>query len=56
MRGTHEHLPIAHRARCRRLEIQSDLPQPAQADGELLGTAIERLEIELVPGALRLWS
>lgn len=56
IRGTHEHLPIAHHARSRRLELSSDQPQPAQADGELLGTALTRLEIELVPGALRLWS
>jgi len=56
IRGTHESLPIAHLARTTRLEIESDRPQPAQADGELLGDGIARLEIELAAGALRLWT
>jgi YegS/Rv2252/BmrU family lipid kinase len=56
MRGTHEGLPIAHTARARRLEIVSAAPLPAQADGELLGLELTRLEIEVAPGALGLWS
>jgi diacylglycerol kinase (ATP) len=56
IRGTHEHLPIAHRARSIRVEIQSDTPMPVQADGELIGDDIRRLTIELTPGALRLWT
>ena len=56
MRGTHPGLPIAHQARTRRLEVTSDRPMPAQADGELLGLEVERLEIEVVPGAFALWT
>jgi hypothetical protein len=32
------------------------VPLPAQADGELLGEELSRLEIELVPGVLSLWA
>ena len=56
MRGTHGRLPIAHQARARRLEVTSDRPLPAQADGELLGLEVERLEIEVAPGAIALWT
>jgi diacylglycerol kinase (ATP) len=56
IRGTHERLPIAHRARSTRLEVTSDTPLPAQADGELLGEDLVRLSIELVPGVLNLWT
>jgi diacylglycerol kinase (ATP) len=56
MRGTHERLAVTHRARTARLEIHSDVPLPAQADGELLGAELDHLLIELVPGALRLWT
>ncbi|MFU8821013.1 MAG: diacylglycerol/lipid kinase family protein [Gammaproteobacteria bacterium] len=56
MRGTHERLPIAHRARATRFEVTSDVPLPAQADGELLGEDLVRLSIELSPGVLRLWT
>lgn len=56
IRGTHESLPIAHLARTTRLEIESDRPQPAQADGELLGNGLAHLVIELSAGVLRLWT
>jgi len=56
IRGTHLLLPVAHQARTTRLEIESDVPLPAQADGELLGEELSRLEIELVPGVLSLWA
>lgn len=56
IRGTHERLAVAHRARSTRLVVDSDTPLPAQADGELLGEDLVRLEIELVPGVLRLWT
>lgn len=56
IRGTHEALPIAHLARTRRLRIESDRPLPAQADGELLGDDLARLDIELSAGVLRLWT
>lgn len=56
MRGTHEGLDLAHKARATRIEIVSDVPLPAQADGELLGDALVRLSIEVAPGALVLWT
>lgn len=56
MRGTHPRLAVAHWARARRLEITSEAPLPAQADGELLGLELTRLEIEVAPGALGLWT
>lgn len=56
IRGTHAGLPIAHQASSARLEVHSDRPLPAQADGELLGLEIDRLDIELAPGVLALWS
>lgn len=56
IRGTHESLPIAHFVQSTRLEIESDRPLPAQADGELLGAGLTRLEIELAAGVLRLWT
>ena len=56
MRGTHPRLPIAHQARVQRLEVTSDRPVPAQADGELLGLELQRLEIEVLPGAITLWT
>jgi len=56
MRGTHHRLAMIYQARTTRLEIDSDVPLPAQADGELIGAALSRLEIELVPGALSLWT
>jgi diacylglycerol kinase (ATP) len=56
MRGGHEHLPVTHQARSRWLEIDSDTPLPAQADGELLGTDLTRLSIAIVPRVLTLWA
>jgi diacylglycerol kinase (ATP) len=56
IRGTHERLAVTHRARTVTVEISSDTPMPVQADGELIGDDLRRLTIELVPGALRLWT
>jgi diacylglycerol kinase (ATP) len=56
MRGTHERLAVTHRAQAVTVEINSDTPMPVQADGELIGDDLRRLTIELVPGALRLWT
>jgi len=56
IRGTHERLPVAHRAQGTWLEVTSDVPLPAQADGELLGDDLLHLSIELSPGVLRLWT
>jgi len=56
IRGTHQRLPIAHRALSRRVEIASDTPLPLQADGELVGDLHRSVAIESVPGALLLWT
>ena len=56
MRGTHQRLAVAHRARIRRVELVSEQPLPAQADGELLGDGLQRLSIEILPAALSLWT
>jgi diacylglycerol kinase (ATP) len=56
IRGTHERLPVTHRAQTVTVEICSDTPMPVQADGELIGDELRRLTIELTPGALRLWT
>jgi len=56
IRGTHQRLPVTHRARTTRLSIDSDVPLPAQADGELLGVDLRHLEIELAAGVLGLWA
>jgi diacylglycerol kinase (ATP) len=56
IRGRHEELAIVRHARTTRLELESDRPMPAQADGELLGEGLERLSIEALPGALLLWT
>jgi diacylglycerol kinase family enzyme len=56
MRGTHQRLAVAHRARIRRVELASEQPLPAQADGELLGDGLQRLSIEILPRALSLWT
>ena len=56
MRGTHQHLAVAQHARIRRVELFSEQPLPAQADGELLGEGLQRLVVEVLPGALPLWT
>lgn len=56
IRGRHESSPAVHRRRTARLQIASDLPLAAQADGELIGEALYELEVELEPGALLLWT
>jgi diacylglycerol kinase family enzyme len=52
MRGTHEGIPEARFLDCRRLTIELDDSLPMEADGEVRGRAVHRVEIELLPGAL----
>lgn len=52
MRGTHEGIPEARFLDCRKLDIELDAGFPMEADGEVRGLAVRRLEIELLPGAL----
>jgi len=53
MRGRHLGEPVLRVARARRVRIESDAPLPVEADGELPWRAARRLEIAVLPGALR---
>jgi diacylglycerol kinase (ATP) len=53
MRGTHCGEPVLRMLRARRVRIESQTPLIVEADGELPALAGRRLEIEVVPGALR---
>lgn len=53
MRGTHAGDPRLRLARARRILIESDAPLLVEADGEIAFEDARRLEIEILPGALR---
>ena len=53
MRGTHTGDPRLRMARARRVLIESDDPLLVEADGEIVFENARRLEIEVLPGALR---
>jgi diacylglycerol kinase (ATP) len=53
MRGTHVRDPRIRLARARRVTIESDTPLLVEADGEIAFEHARRLEIEVLPGALR---
>ena len=53
MRGTHGSDPRLKISRIKRIEIQSEAPLLVEPDGEIAFAAARRLEIELLPGALR---
>jgi diacylglycerol kinase (ATP) len=53
MRGTHGGDPRLRLARARRVVIESDAPLLVEADGEIAFEDAHRLEIEVLPGALR---
>jgi len=53
MRGTHADDPRLRLARARRVLIESDDPLLVEADGEIVFENARRLEIEVLPGALR---
>ena len=53
MRGTHAGDPRLKLARARRVLIESDAPLLVEADGEIAFEDAQRLEIEVLPGALR---
>jgi diacylglycerol kinase (ATP) len=53
MRGTHGADPRLRLARARRVLIESQAPLLVEADGEIVFEAARRLEIETLPGALR---
>jgi len=52
LRGTHIGRPGVTRLRTRRLVLESDAPLVVHADGEILASAAQRLEIEVLAGAL----
>ncbi|HEX2202079.1 MAG TPA: hypothetical protein VHG91_02220, partial [Longimicrobium sp.] len=54
MRGTHVGAACVHMHRVRRLRVTSPDPLPVHADGEILFEDAHALDIELVPGRLRL--
>lgn len=53
MSGRHVGEPVLRIVRARRVRIESDAPLPVEADGELPWRAARRLEIGILPGALR---
>lgn len=54
MRGTHLGKPGVRDLRSRRLRVESADPLVVHADGEILYTDAHALEIEILPGALRM--
>jgi YegS/Rv2252/BmrU family lipid kinase len=54
MRGSHTGAACVRMLRGTRVRVTSTSPVPAHADGEILGEGITELEIELVPGRLRI--
>lgn len=53
LRGTHGSDPRLKLLKARRMEIQSQAPLLVEVDGELPFAAARRIEVELLPGALR---
>ncbi len=53
LQGTHENLPIVTMVDTTRIVMQADPGMPVEADGEVRYKAARSLEIELLPGALR---
>jgi YegS/Rv2252/BmrU family lipid kinase len=53
LRGTHAGDPRLKLLRAKRVRIESEAPLLVEADGEIAFAAARRLEIELLPGALR---
>ena len=54
LNGSHVGIPQVRMARVQDLVIESDAPVPAHVDGELLGTDLTRIEVTILPGAMRL--
>jgi diacylglycerol kinase family enzyme len=53
MRGAHRGHPQLRLLRARKVTIESDAPLLVEADGEIVFEQARRLEIEVLPGALR---
>ncbi|HEX6293343.1 MAG TPA: diacylglycerol kinase family protein [Herpetosiphonaceae bacterium] len=54
IRGTHTRLKQVRMARAAHVTIESVTPVPVHVDGEILGTALQQVEVEIRPGALNL--
>lgn len=54
LRGTHTQLKQVRMARITEALIEMDAPVPVHVDGELIGTALRRVEVQIRPGALNL--
>lgn len=52
LRGSHVHDPAVRVLRTRWLTVDSEVPLPVHADGEILSTGMRKFEIELLPKAL----
>lgn len=52
MKGTHVSNAPVQMKRARRIVITSSEPLPVHADGEILYTAVRRLEVDVLPGRL----
>ncbi|MDX1377036.1 MAG: diacylglycerol kinase family protein, partial [Burkholderiales bacterium] len=53
MRGSHTTHPRVRMLRARRVRLESEVPIPIEADGELPFPAARRVAVSLLPGALR---
>jgi diacylglycerol kinase family enzyme len=53
MRGAHAGDPRLKLTRARRVLIESEAPLLVEADGEIVFEGVRRLEVEVLPGALR---
>ncbi|MCS6888937.1 MAG: diacylglycerol kinase family lipid kinase [Chloroflexus sp.] len=54
MRGTHTNEPEVTMARARRIEVTCPTPIPVATDGEVIATAAQRVEVEVLPRAVQL--
>lgn len=54
LKGTHTKLKQVRMAHVTEVTIESDAPMPVHVDGELLGTTLRRVDVQLRPGALNL--
>jgi diacylglycerol kinase (ATP) len=54
LRGRHTRLKQVHMARARQITIEAAAPVPVHVDGEILGAALQRVVVEIRPGAISL--
>jgi diacylglycerol kinase family enzyme len=54
MRGVHTNEPEVMMARARRIEVTCSTPIPVATDGEVIATAAQRVDVEVLPAAVNL--